>query len=70
MIPSLRWLCEHHDITRVDVEEYCERHGCSFREAREWLVPPLTPTLQMFDEDTQEWIDVPTVSVSLGKRYE
>ena len=70
MKPKLRWLQEYYECTREDIVEYRDAHDCGFVEAKLHLQPALAPVLQYFDEDTQDWVEVPTVNVSLGKRYE
>lgn len=64
---KLRWLQEHYEATRADIQEYQTYRGCGFVEAKMTLQPTLLPTLQYFDEATQSWEDVPTEVVSLGK---
>ena len=67
---KLRWLQEYYETTRDDIVKYRDAHDCGFAEAKLYLSPQLEPVLQYFDEDTQDWSEVPTVNVSLGKRHE
>lgn len=70
MTPKLRWLQEHYEATRDDIIAYRDKHECGFVDAKLALQPQLDPVLQYFDEDTQEWVEVPTAYVSLGKKCE
>lgn len=70
MIPKMRWVHEYYEARAVDVREYRDRQGGTMAQAKAAMCPTLEPRLQYLDEDTQDWIDVPTTHVSLGKIYE
>lgn len=68
MLPKVRWLQEYYEVSQEDILEYRDTQGVGFAAAVMALRPELPPLLQYFDDETQEWTEVPTVRVSLGKR--
>ena len=66
---KLRWYTEKNKVTAQDIKDYVDNYEMydhsyyrpSLEEARKDLESAVGPTLQYFDEDTQKWVDTPSI---------
>ena len=56
---KLRWLIQKHKPTGQEVKEYRELWGVSMNEAVH-VLKQSTKTLQYYDTDRMEWMNVPS----------
>lgn len=57
---KLRWHVVRNKVTVQTIKDYQEIHGCGIYQAKNALINQ-TKTLQYFDEEGDEWVDIPTV---------
>jgi len=59
---KLRWVTHKTKVTAEDVRKARHSfHGWAFQEIKVLLEKQTVPVLQYFDEETEKWVDVPSI---------